>query len=62
MFTDNATPVAFGQTQHPAGNLDVDESYPGNLQTLTIALPATTVGGTQSYLGMLTHHWAVQQC
>ena len=38
-------PVAFGQTQHPAGNLDVDESYPGNLQTLTIALPATTVGG-----------------
>ena len=38
-------PVAFGQTQYPVSNLTANESYPGNVQTLSFSLPTLTPSG-----------------
>ena len=38
--------LGWGQyTQYPATNFDVDESYPDNLESLTISLPTNTDTG-----------------
>ena len=37
--------LGWGQTQYPPTNYDVDESYPDNLESLTISLPTNTDTG-----------------